>query len=176
MQQKLAWELRRINLQDWIYSVVKRFKEQARNQKPILRFKISGALPLFAFDRSSLELILIGLLNNACKWTAPGEKITVTARATSRNSRPEADPRARESERLWLQLSVSYCGAEIPASELLPVLDRFYPTSSAEPGGMSETGLGLVLVKKLIDKLGGTIWVESTSTQTSFIVELPQSY
>lgn len=175
MQQKLLWELRRIHLQDWTTSLVKRFKEQAWNQKQVLLFSISGTLPLFAFDRSSLELILIELLNYACKYTPPREKIAVTIRAKSGTSHLACDNLVDKSELLWLQLKVSYYGAEASASELLQVLDQFYPISSADPSQLSETDLGLVLVKRLVDKLGGRIWVESSSSQTSFTVEIPQS-
>lgn len=176
MQHKVLWELRRIHLEDWTYSMVKRFKEQASNQKQTLLFKISGALPLFAFDRSSLELILIGLVNNACKHTLPKEKIAISLSAKFREGRPASEQLAQESKQLWLQLRVSYSGSEAPASELLPVLDRFYLMGRANSEQMNETDLGLVLVKRLIDKLGGTFWVESTSSQTNFTVELPQSH
>lgn len=173
MQQKLLGKLRRLHIQDWINFVVKRFKEQAWNQKQILYFSISGTVPLVAFDRSSLELILIGLLNNACKHTAPRAEITVAICTKLRISCSDSAQFAQEPEQLLLQMQVSYYGAETPASELLQVLDQFYPTNHLDPSQESKTNLGLV--KRLVDQLGGAILIESTSSQTCFTVEVPQS-
>lgn len=72
-----------------------------------------------------------------------------------------------------MQLQVSNSGVEIPASELSRVFDKFYRVPSSDPWKQGGTGLGLALVQKLTEYLGGCISVESASSQTCFTVKLP---
>ncbi len=92
------------------------------------------------------------LLNNACKYTPPGEKILITG-CTLLNT---------------LQLQISNSGVEIPADELPFIFDRFYRVPSGDPWQQGGTGLGLALVQKLVERLGGKIEVQSHHRQTTF--------
>ena len=150
-------ELETIHLQDWISQVVKPFQVQAQRQLQILQVDIPPQLPPLTCDRSSLELVLTELLNNACKYTPTGEEIKVTARLV-----PDK-----------LQLQVINSGVEIPTTELTSIFEKFYRIPNADPWKQGGTGLGLALVQKLVAHLGGTIQVESTHHQTCFTVELP---
>lgn len=72
-----------------------------------------------------------------------------------------------------MELKVTNSGAEIPTAELPRIFDKFYRVLSSDRWKQGGTGLGLALVKKLIEHLGGTVQVESASGQTSFIINLP---
>jgi len=146
-----------MQLQDWIPQVVEPFCERIRNQQQSLQVNISTDLPALVSDPSSLERIVAELLNNACKYTPPGEEITVTAFAKAGK----------------MQICVSNSGVEIAASELNRIFDKFYRIPSGDPWKRGGTGLGLALVKQLTEYLGGTIWVESASGETCFKVEFP---
>ncbi|MEW5861691.1 MAG: GAF domain-containing sensor histidine kinase, partial [Cyanobacteriota bacterium] len=146
-----------IELHIWLPQIVKPFQERAQNRQQILQVDIPSQLPPLVSDSASLERILAELLNNACKYTPPGEKIVLTAEAKSGT----------------LQLSVKNAGAEIPQSELTRIFDKFYRVPNADPWKQGGTGLGLALVKKLTEHLRGEIWVESGLGQTGFIIELP---
>lgn len=63
-----------------------------------------------------------------------------------------------------IQLQVSNSGVEIPAHELPRLFDKFYRVPSTDPWKQGGTGLGLALVQKLIQHLGGCIWVRSEPT------------
>ena len=97
------------------------------------------------------------LLNNACKYTPARETITLCTLATAEK----------------VQLQVSNSGVEIAASELPHIFDKFYRIPSNDPWRYGGTGLGLALVKKLVDHLGATIQVESAAGQTTFTLEFP---
>jgi len=147
-----------INPQIWIHSIIEPFIERAKTQQQLLQLDIPPELPPLTTDLSHLERILTELLNNACKYTPPNEKITVMAHAT-----PQV-----------VQLSVSNSGVEIPQSELSHIFDKFYRIPNSDPWKHGGTGLGLALVKKLVEHLESTIHVESTQGQTTFTVEFPR--
>lgn len=152
----LRLNLDTINLQTWLPQVVQPFEVRTQNRQQ-LQVNLDPTLPAFICDPFVLERILAELLNNACKYTPKGEKITVTASLQSG----------------MIQLKVSNSGVEIPTSELPHIFDKFYRIPSADPWKQGGTGLGLALVKNLTEHLGGCISVESTSQETCFTVEIP---
>lgn len=147
-----------INLQTWLPKLIEPFHERAKNRQLNLEVQVPAELPPLISDSASLERIVVELLNNACKYTPPGEKIMLVA--------------CVENKVIQLQVINSY-NFEIPASELLRIFDKFYRVPSADPWKQGGTGLGLALVKKLAEHLRGSISVESACNQICFTVELP---
>jgi PAS domain S-box-containing protein len=151
--------LTRIDPQIWISSIAEPFIERAREQQQDLQIDIPSTLPTLTTDLTDLERIITELLNNACKYTPPGGIITVSAQSTAHT----------------LQLCVSNSGIEIPERELTHIFDKFYRVPNNDPWKHGGTGLGLALVKKLVEHLGGTIQVESAAAQTIFTLQFPLS-
>jgi PAS domain S-box-containing protein len=152
-----ALQLTAIDLQDWVPDVAKSFETRAQSQKQSLSVNIPADLPNLMSDESSLKRILAELLNNACKYTPPGEKIVVIAEIYDKA----------------LQLKVCNSGVEISEVDLPRIFDKFYRVTGADRWKHGGTGLGLTLVQRLVDFLGGTIRVESAANLTSFIIRLP---
>lgn len=149
-----------IELPLWFTHLVKPFQERAQARQQRLELHLSSNLPILISDPSRLDRILHELLSNACKYTPSGERIVVAAQAQTQTVR----------------LSVCSLGVEISSEEQAHVFDQFYRiprTNRAQQGG---SGLGLALVKKLTQLLGGRVYVESASNQTCFFVELPINY
>ena len=146
-----------IYIETWLPQIIEPFTERIHNRQQKLRTEIAPNLPVLISDPSSLERILAELLNNACKYTPAEEQITVTASVQSD----------------ILQISVINSGIEIATSELNRIFEKFYRIPSADPWKQGGTGLGLALVKKLTEYLGGKIRVESACHQTRFTIELP---
>ncbi|MEB3338303.1 MAG: ATP-binding protein, partial [Leptolyngbyaceae bacterium] len=67
---------------------------------------------------------------------------------------------------------VTNTGTNIAPEELPRIFDKFYRIPSHDPWQHGGTGLGLALVKRLIEQMGGKIAVESTENQTCFTVQL----
>lgn len=111
-------------------------------------------------DRDRLEQVLGNLLENAVKYSPDGSDITVTV-----------DDRVDS-----LVTAVCDRGIGIPADELAQVFERFHRgrhVSSTNYGGL---GLGLYITKQIIERHGGTIWVESKEGHgTTFFFSLPAS-
>lgn len=154
-----------IKLQELILSVADAFQLPIENKQLCLQLDVPSNLPPLRSDSSSLTRIIRELLNNACKYTPPGEGITVTACVVFTDENTAQNP--------ILQFCVTNSGIEIAPEELPRVFDKFYRISGDDPWGQSGTGLGLALVKKLVNYICGSIRAESANGQVSFIVELP---
>jgi PAS domain S-box-containing protein len=146
-----------IYLDSWVAQLVKPFEERSRARQQVLQVEIEPELPPLVSDMLGLERILGELLNNACKYTPPGDRICLRVQV-------KADQ---------MQFQVVNTGAEIPAHELPRIFDKFYRIPSADPWKQGGTGLGLALVQKLAKHLQGNLYVESANRRTVFTVEVP---
>ena len=99
--------------------------------------------------------ILINLLGNAVKFTHAG---TVSLRVRREDS-PFYPPA--------LRFSVSDTGIGIPDDKLAQVFERFTQADSSTTRRFGGSGLGLTISKRLVELMGGRIWVESTVDQGS---------
>lgn len=108
-------------------------------------------------DREMWEKIILNLLSNALKFTfTGGAQVRVAA----------AGDRAR--------LTVTDTGTGIPADELPRLFERFHRVRGARSRSHEGSGLGLVLVKDLVEAHGGTVGVDSRLGQgTTLTVDLP---
>ncbi|MBE7381899.1 MAG: GAF domain-containing protein [Leptolyngbya sp. SIO1E4] len=150
--------LQRINLQSWLASMASKFQERAQSREQSLSVALPSTLPHIVSDQASLERVFAELLNNACKYTPPGESISITATIWDHNG---------------IQIQVSNTGISVPPEELSRIFDKFYRVPSTDPWKQGGTGLGLALVQKLLLHLGGDIKAASDDHKTSFTVTLP---
>ncbi|MHA7630969.1 ATP-binding protein [Corallococcus sp. M7] len=108
-------------------------------------------------DRDLWEKVVLNLLSNAFKFTFEG---TLTVRLRERGDRVE--------------LSVSDTGTGIPAHELPRVFDRFHRVEGVRGRSHEGSGIGLALVRELVELHGGQVSVESTlDLGSTFTVSLP---
>jgi heavy metal sensor kinase len=109
-------------------------------------------------DRARLKQVIVNLLDNAIKYTAPGGKI-------------QARVFAREQRAV---LEVSDNGIGIPSDALPHVFERFFRVDKARSRDLGGAGLGLSIVKSICLAHRGHVEVESKEGQGSrFVVELP---
>lgn len=148
-------------LEEWLPGLVNGFMARAKSRQQTLELKIEPNLPALNTDLASLERILAELLNNACKYTPPGEQICLKVMASKRTG---DDP---------IQFRLTNTGVDIPPEELPRIFDKFYRVPSADPWKQGGTGLGLALVQKLVMYLEGQIIVKSANKKTDFTVKLP---
>ncbi len=154
--------LQPLELQDWLPRILEPFEERARDRHQTLSIEFADNLPVLMCDRAKLERIVSELLTNACKYTPPEGKIAVALCA--RISAGLVDK---------VVLTVSNTGIEIPEAQLTRIFEKFYRIPSSDYWMQGGTGLGLALVQKLVEQLGGEIRVESRSMETAFTIELP---
>jgi len=161
-----------IQLQDWIPSIIAPFASRAQSRQQHLSIEIPAEIPAVGSDRKSLERILAELLNNACKYTSPDGAIRLEVSYS-----PDADPRQFKlklnQERLPITTFKISNEADIPASEIPRMFEKFYRIPKSDPWQQGGTGLGLALIKKLVETLNGWIEADSRDGWTVLTVHLP---
>ena len=188
-----------VDLATWIPRLVQPFLERAHSQNQIFQLDLLLNPPSFITDPSRLERILSELLSNACKYTPTGETITLSVQliqpkvsALSKDSLRETSAMsgnnwgglttampddqgasAIASPKPSLSFQISNSGVEISPEQLTRIFDKFYRIPNNDPWKHGGTGLGLALVKKLVEPLGGSIQATSCDRLTRIMVELP---
>ena len=121
--------------------------------------EVRSDLPRAVADEGRLEQAVRNLLQNAVRHTAPGGVVALAAI-------PEQDA---------VVVEVKDTGEGIPPEDLDRVFERFWRSEGARRLDGSGAGLGLALVKELVEAMGGTVSVESeTGTGSRFVLRLPR--
>lgn len=147
-----------IEAQELIESCLQRVHHLAGNKQIAIR---SGPLApgTFRGDRELLEYALYNVMTNAVKYSPPETTVTISATAS--------DDRVR--------VAVADQGMGMEADELKRIFTKFYRTHAAEHSGEVGTGIGLSLVKEIMQRHGGNIEVESSPGKGScFTLWLPK--
>lgn len=124
------------------------------------------------FDPHKLEIILSNLLSNAFKYTPSNGRVKLQVKV---HGQPEADAAwiGGKLDGNYLEISVSDSGSGIAGQELDKIFDPYYQASHTGPG-MVGTGIGLALVKELVQAHHGEVAVTSeVGKGAAFVVKLP---
>ena len=117
--------------------------------------------PVYTFaNRDAITQVFYNLLDNAVKFCPQGGKLGLRIREGSNNK---------------AYVSISNQGETIPAEELPLVFDRFHKLDKSRAQNREGWGLGLYIVKTLIDRHGENISVTSQVGKTEFTFTLPLS-
>jgi PAS domain S-box-containing protein len=118
-------------------------------------------LPPLCTDHGKLKAVVRNLVDNALKFT-PGGRVTVGVRAV------------RERERV--RLSVQDTGVGIPAHAIPSIFEMFQQVDGVQSASRTGVGLGLYVVRRYVELLGGKITVESEpGVGSTFTVDIPSS-
>ena len=113
-------------------------------------------------DRNRFDRILINLVGNACKFTPAGGTISISA----------AELDGAEPGRGLYEIKVKDTGIGMSESFAAHVFDAFSRERSSTVSGIEGTGLGMAIVKNLVELMGGTIDVESAPGKgTAFTIK-----
>lgn len=151
---------------------LERIKPQADRKQIAIAAEFHDAASCALIDGDRVGQVLLNLLHNAVKFSAPGGHVTVRTALVNHNGDAEHDDASPGS--LWLQVSVIDTGIGIPAQELPRIFERFYKVDRARTRNAGGTGLGLAIAKHLVEGHGGRLWASSVEGQGStFSFTLP---
>ena len=137
-----------------------RFAPRAEERGVGLEVEAAGDLPRADVDPDRISQVLGNLLENALRHTPPGGRVTLRVGPASRPATLEA--------------TVRDTGSGIPAEHLPNVFEHFYRADGARSRRDGGSGIGLAVVKQLVEAHGGRVWAESAPGQgATFGLSLP---
>ncbi|MBN1570743.1 MAG: response regulator [Acidobacteria bacterium] len=141
-----------------IENIVEEYQQLPSSKNLSLSFEIAPGLKPVCGDAVSLSMLFGNLVSNAVKYNIAGGTVMVRAAGDDK----------------WVHVEVSDTGLGIPESFRPHLFEEFSRVRSQETQNIPGTGLGLVICKKIVDELGGSIELDSKEGEyTTFIVKLP---
>ena len=151
-------KLQPTNLKDMLDGLMHSMRHLADQDGVALEWKLTGVDCPLLLDRDKIEKVLLNLTINAIKFTPSGGRIDVDAVLAGNT----------------LALSVADTGVGISTEVLPRIFERFWQVDSSSTRKFQGAGIGLALVRSLVDTMGGTINADSVvGVGTKFKVELP---
>jgi signal transduction histidine kinase len=156
------------NLNDCLSDVCRLWSARFQEKGLALYFLANDKLPVFPFDSPKLQRVISNLLENSFKFVPQGGTVWLHAepnmwerRATAQPPTPQERRRLDIAQPNSVKVSVSDTGPGIPAEFHQEVFDDFFRLPSNE--NQEGMGLGLAIVRRLVQGMGGKVWVESDS-------------
>ena len=152
-----------VDLPPIVRQVVDGLQTLARDRGVDIKVTIPSDALLVLGDRDELIRALENLVENALKYGAVGKRVDITvARGQTRAGAPEA------------RVAVRDYGPGIPPEHLPRLTERFYRVDVTDSRAQGGTGLGLALVKHVLNRHGGRLTIESTlGAGATFTIHLP---
>lgn len=146
------------DISELIDGVIHELLPKATEKKQKLIVNIDRDVPKCMVDEGLLRQIYLNLLSNAVKYSPEARDITVSVKRSGNS----------------LLTSVADKGYGIPRKDRDRVFQKFYRGENIQKIGEDGTGLGLYLIKTIIDTFGGTIWFDTTEgAGTTFYFTVP---
>ena len=152
--------LKNSSLKEVIDSIVTLNRANAERKNIRLNNNCSNAIPRFQFDPGKIKEVLDNILSNAIKYSDSDSKVTIKSYFT--------DAKAT--------IEITDTGIGIPEEEVKKIFDKGVRLSPKPTGGETSSGLGMWIVKKIIDQHAGQVSVSSKKKLgTTVTVALPLS-
>jgi signal transduction histidine kinase len=134
-----------LNINDLINATMMRAQKLAKARKITLETALEEGIPLIMADNEKITWVILQLLDNAIKFTPQGGFVTINARAGDRG----------------VTVSVEDTGIGIPAARFKEIFEPFHQLDSSDTRRYGGTGLGLALVRRILEAHGSLIKVQS---------------
>lgn len=155
----LKFVLSPIQLPEFVENLLKGLEHDIQRKNITVNTSISEITEVIN-DTAHLDVIIGNLLSNAVKYTDEGGSVNV---------------RVCEVEPEWMQIEIEDTGYGIPLDQQSQIFGRLFRASNAKAKETDGNGLGLYLVKKLVEAMKGEVWFTSEEGKgTTFFVKIPQ--
>lgn len=149
-----------VDMVAFVKGMAEMFRSTCKNRDLTLNVESHIESCVLMADTDKMEKVLGNLLSNAVKFTKPGGNISISM---------------KEYENTF-EITISDNGIGIPEESLSHIFDRFYQSDASETREAEGTGIGLALVKELVELHGGSVSVISeVGTGSSFSLSFPKS-
>jgi two-component system sensor histidine kinase/response regulator len=158
--RKLEIKLQPVCLSQAASSSVQQFQEAARRKDLVVHASLPDEGTMVQADPNALSRVLDNLVSNAVKFSPSGKQISVVVRPTAS----------------YVECQVQDQGKGFTPDDKKRMFRRYEKLSSRPTGGESSTGLGLSIVKRLVEAMRGDVACESTAgSGARFTVRLPRA-
>ena len=162
---QLHLERELIDIGDAVQEAVANARAQIEEKDLTVKLDLGPDVNTIEVDPNAFQQIVSNLISNACKASPASSEIGIKASH-------QVEDRVSGSARVVI--SVTDSGGGIAPEDQPRVFDRFYRAEQALIAGLGETGVGLSIVKALVEAHNGQVWVESEMGQGStFSFALP---
>jgi signal transduction histidine kinase/ligand-binding sensor domain-containing protein/DNA-binding response OmpR family regulator len=163
---KLKLETFPANIVSFVKGIALSFESLSEAKDVVTKIKSDKEFIEVYFDKEKMFKVFSNLLSNACKFTPERGNVIVSITETLNNT---------------VEIRIKNTGIGIPQKELPKLFDRFYQVDSSQTKEYEGTGIGLALVKELIELHNGSISVDSKESNpeekekgwTEFTINLP---
>ena len=156
---QLKLERVRTNIAELTTHAVEPFHLQAQSSQVELKLELASNLPQVEVDTDRITQVIRNLLSNALRHTPEGGQVTISCERDTPHQ---------------VVITVSDTGEGISPADLPFVFDRFYRADKSRSRISGGSGIGLTIVKQLVEAHGGTVWVENQPPRgTTFGFSLP---
>lgn len=153
-------EPEKVDIQDIAQTVVKELKPSIRTKKIQFTATIAKTIPKINLDIKLTSIILQNLLSNAIKYTPEKGKVQLTIKKSNTS----------------LLIDVKDSGFGIPEHEKNKIFTKLFRAENVQSQDTEGTGLGLYIVKNILDESGGSItFISQENKGTTFSVIIPLS-
>jgi len=165
-EKQLKLQTRQENVGHIIRQVVEMFKPRAKEESKHLEFELSEDLPSVSVDRDRISQVFYNLIANALQYTSEGDTVKIGTRLDRSIAGGADDP--------VIMVSVEDTGEGISEEDLPYVFDHFYRVDESRARVSGGSGIGLAIVKHLVEAHGGRVWARSElGNGSSFFFTLP---
>lgn len=155
-----SFEPTSLSLIELTAEVLDEYKEKIKSNRIQVKTILPKDLPNIVFDRKIVKIILQNLISNAVKYSPSGKKITIDI--------------SEDKIKKMIDINVSDQGYGIPVDQHSRVFEKLFRADNIKEKNIEGTGLGLYLVKIIVEKIGGSIRFDSQEgIGTTFQVSLP---
>jgi len=155
---KSILKIESLDLSEILQRTVELMRLSAEEKAITVTCDISEQLPPFRGDRGGMEAIFVNLISNAIKYTPKGGDVKITLNKTGKD----------------IRCKVADNGIGIAPEDIDRLFERFYRIKTEQTKSVGGSGLGLSIVKGVVDAHNGSIYVESeVGKGSTFTVSLP---